>query len=157
TDCGCDRSTPCRRGCCRGLPGQIILSGHQTADPWAFLRAASLSGLILIADLCRSSRTRFWVVGGRGTATARSSSRRRRLGPIFRVPSTGADPSAVTRLTPPQSGHRFPQFLPDGRHFLYYAISGTRETRGVYVGQIDGSEAHRVLDADAAAVYAASG
>src|SRR5262249_14178627 len=119
--------------------------------------AASLSGLILIADLCRSSRTRFWVVGGRGTATARSSSRRRRLGPIFRVPSTGAEPSAVTRLTPPQSGHRFPQFLPDGRHFLYYAISGTRETRGVYVGQIDGSEAHRVLDADAAAVYAASG
>lgn len=46
-----------------------------------------------------------------------------------------------------------PQFLPDGRHFLYWAQSG-REPSGVYVGQLDGSETRRLLDADVSAVYA---
>ena len=41
-------------------------------------------------------------------------------GPIVRVPDKGGQSVAVTRLQPPQQGgHRFPQFLPDGRHFLF--------------------------------------
>jgi hypothetical protein len=47
-----------------------------------------------------------------------------------------------------------PSFLPDGRHFLYIA-SGTPDSRGVYVGQLDGSPSRKLFDADAAAVYAA--
>ena len=78
-------------------------------------------------------------------------------GPIFRISSTGGEPAAVTRLElPQQASHRFPQFLPDGRHFLYY-VTGSPEARGVYVGQLDGSETRRLLDADSAAVYASSG
>lgn len=45
-----------------------------------------------------------------------------------------------------------PQFLPGGRHFLYWAPSG-REPHGVYVGQLDGSETRWLLDADFPAVY----
>jgi serine/threonine protein kinase len=77
--------------------------------------------------------------------------------PIFRIPATGGEPAAVTRLEKPQQQHHYaPQFLPDGRHFLYYVI-GSPEGRGVYIGQLDGSPTRRLLDADAPAVYASSG
>jgi hypothetical protein len=54
---------------------------------------------------------------------------------------------------------RFPQFLPDGTHFTYYAAYGAAESaqRGVYVAQSDGSNVRYLLDADSAPVYAASG
>jgi Tol biopolymer transport system component len=75
---------------------------------------------------------------------------------IFRVAASGGEPSPVTRLLATQSGHLFPQFLPDGRHFLFYGI-GPPGTRGVYLGQLDGQDASRVVDADTAATYASSG
>jgi Tol biopolymer transport system component len=78
------------------------------------------------------------------------------IGPLFRVPATGGRPTIATHLETGQNDHRAPVILPDGRHFLYYA-RGTPQTRGVYVARLDGSESRRVLDADAAAVYAASG
>ena len=77
-------------------------------------------------------------------------------GPIERLPATGGEPIKVTHVEPQQQGHRSPYFLPDGRHFLYYALGISPEARGVYVGSLDGTaNDRRVLDADAAAVYAA--
>jgi len=38
--------------------------------------------------------------------------------PIFRVSDAGFDPVAVARLDARQGAHYFPQWLPDGRHFL---------------------------------------
>jgi len=80
------------------------------------------------------------------------------IGPISRISADGtAKPVVLTHVeTPAQTDHRSPQFLPDGRHFLYYA-RGTPEGRGVYVGQLDGAHSERILDADAGAVYAATG
>jgi serine/threonine protein kinase len=40
-------------------------------------------------------------------------------GPLYRVPATGGAVTPATTLRPPQVGHRWPVFLPDGRHFLY--------------------------------------
>ncbi len=77
-------------------------------------------------------------------------------GPIFRVSAAGGEAAAVTRMDAQQGSHHFPQFLPDGRHFLYHA-SGSTEVGGVYAGQIEGGTATRLLDADASGVYAASG
>ena len=64
----------------------------------------------------------------------------------------------MTRLDVPSqaTSHRYPQFLPDRQHFLYY-VTGSSEARGIYVGQLDGSVPRRLLDADDAAVYASSG
>ena len=54
--------------------------------------------------------------------------------PIFRIAVTGGEPAAVTRLEPAQqNGHRFPQFLPDGRHFLFYYVTGARATSIIVV------------------------
>ena len=61
----------------------------------------------------------------------------------------------VTRLETGQSGHRFPQFLPDGRHFIYFVIGGPAP--GVYAGSLDGGSSKRLANADAAAVVSPSG
>ena len=42
--------------------------------------------------------------------------------------------------------HRRPQFLPDGRHFLFTYLTGSPEAAGIYVGDLDGSPPVRVLD-----------
>lgn len=76
---------------------------------------------------------------------------------IFRVAAGGGDAIAVTQLAPQQNAHRFPLFLPDGRHFLYYALSSVPERGGVYIGELGRSESRRLLDSDAAAVYASTG
>ena len=73
--------------------------------------------------------------------------------PIRRISDRGGDPAPATRLGAQQGAHYLPQFLPDDRHFLYWVPSG-RESHGVYVGQLDGSETRRLLDADFPAVYA---
>jgi Tol biopolymer transport system component len=76
-------------------------------------------------------------------------------GPIYRVSADGGERTQLTR--PGQgSSHRFPQFLPDGRHFLYY-VQASSQVRGVYVGQLDGTDMRRLVDADVAGAYLSSG
>ena len=67
--------------------------------------------------------------------------------------SAGGAGTPVTRLEKNHASHSYPQFLPDGRHFLYY-VTASPEARGVWLGQIDGSVARRLFDADSAAAYA---
>jgi serine/threonine protein kinase/Tol biopolymer transport system component len=81
------------------------------------------------------------------------------FGPISRIPAAKVAPAAarveVTHVDAPrQRIHRFPQFLPDDRHFLYF-VGGSADVRGVYLGDLGGTEPRRLMDADTAAVYAA--
>jgi len=71
---------------------------------------------------------------------------------IVRVSAEGGPTVEVTRLDAGHVGHAFPHFLPDGRHFLYYA-TGVPDSRGIHVGQLDGSSSRRLLDADGGGVY----
>jgi serine/threonine protein kinase/Tol biopolymer transport system component len=73
--------------------------------------------------------------------------------PISRVSAAGGSADIVPGSDPRAGGNRFPQFLPDGRHYLYF-MAGAGE-RGVYAGVLDGSERRRLFDADAAAVFVA--
>src|SRR5437867_976196 len=62
--------------------------------------------------------------------------------PLYRVSATGGVPQQVTRLDPSRKeiSHRYPHFLPDGKHFLFLARSpSTRERRGdsIYVASLD--------------------
>ena len=57
---------------------------------------------------------------------------------------------------PAQRGHWFPDFLPDGRHFVFF-VDGTPDARGIYVGQLDSLESRRLFGSDGPAVYTASG
>jgi eukaryotic-like serine/threonine-protein kinase len=78
-------------------------------------------------------------------------------GPIHRVPSSGGEIVAVTTIDPPrQVSHRFPEFLPDGRKFLFF-VEGSPETQGIYLGALDSSRTQRLTAADAAGAYLAPG
>ena len=77
--------------------------------------------------------------------------------PLMRVAATGGTAAPVTRLAAGQGSHRWPQFLPDGRRFLFSMATGQVDTHGVYVGSLDEGEPTRVMPAETAAVYAAPG
>jgi Tol biopolymer transport system component len=73
--------------------------------------------------------------------------------PLFSVPAGGGPPTPTPGSALPtarEPGHRFPQFLPDGRRFLYFVV----ESKGVFLGSLDGPERRRLFDSDAAAVLA---
>jgi dipeptidyl aminopeptidase/acylaminoacyl peptidase len=74
--------------------------------------------------------------------------------PLSRVIAGRGAPVPTTRLDPPQAGHRYPNFLPDGRRFLFFAL-GPPQAKGVYAGSIDSPDVRRLFDADSAAVFAA--
>src|SRR5262249_37719480 len=75
--------------------------------------------------------------------------------PIFRGSSAGGKPEAITRLAggDPFEGHRAPEFLPDGNHFLFDMTGNKPENVGIWVGSLDGSAPARVLPDDSNAVY----
>ena len=79
--------------------------------------------------------------------------------PIETVPASGGTPKPATTLdgSRQERGHFFPYFLPDGRHFLYVAVSGMRENTGVYVGSLDSKDRKRLLDVQSEVRYASPG
>jgi eukaryotic-like serine/threonine-protein kinase len=67
---------------------------------------------------------------------------------LYRVP---ADGGPAVELLGTMAGGMFPQFLPDGLHYIYWA------SKGVYLGRLDNSETRHLIDADSNASYAATG
>jgi Tol biopolymer transport system component len=65
---------------------------------------------------------------------------------LARVPAAGGSPSPVTELDKSRNEtvHLFPQFLPDGHHFLYTAVSNDAEKSGVFVGDLQSKDRKRV-------------
>jgi eukaryotic-like serine/threonine-protein kinase len=80
-------------------------------------------------------------------------------GGIQQVPATGGSPVAVTKIDTAsrETTHRWPYFLPDGKHFLYLAASHTdigHSRDALYVASLDGKENKFVLHAHANAAFA---
>jgi serine/threonine protein kinase/Tol biopolymer transport system component len=78
---------------------------------------------------------------------------------LYRVPAAGGTPVPVTTLdrSRKEDSHYHPQFLPDGRHFLYHAYNPQRENTGIYVGSLDSKETKLLLNTDVSAEYAPPG
>lgn len=76
-------------------------------------------------------------------------------GALYQVPAGGGTPSAVTRPASQVVSHRWPSFLPDGRHFLYLVQSG--EQTGIWAGSLDSKETKRVAPDLSNAAYAPPG
>ena len=75
--------------------------------------------------------------------------------PLMRVSVTGGAPTPATQLTAGQTAHRTPQFLPDGRTFIFTA-DGDASASGIYLGALDSLVARKLpIASDGAAVFAA--
>ncbi len=61
------------------------------------------------------------------------------------VPDSGGAPTVVPVLQGPATNHRWPHFLPDGRHFLFFYSKRDPATDGVYFSSLDGATATRVV------------
>ena len=71
--------------------------------------------------------------------------------------STGGTPVAVTTLTKAENGHRWPYFLPDGRHFLFVAVDASLAGPAVlFVGSLDAAERTTLASMVSNAVYSSN-
>ena len=80
------------------------------------------------------------------------------LGPLMRVSAQGGTATPATTVdTSKHSTHRFPWFLPDGKHFLYIATShsgGDPKQNGIYWASVDGSESRFIVATNSSAEFA---
>lgn len=79
--------------------------------------------------------------------------------PLMRVAAAGGTPQQLTTLDASrhENSHRWPSFLPDGRHFIFTARSNEKENTAIYIGSLDSKETKRLLTEQSNAVYAAPG
>ncbi|PYS53705.1 MAG: hypothetical protein DMF76_27760 [Acidobacteria bacterium] len=79
--------------------------------------------------------------------------------PLYRVSASGGPTTVVTKLDDSklQTTHRWPWFLPDGRHFLYRAgttsAATQKESNGIYLGALDSLEQRLIVRTDTSPVY----
>src|SRR5262245_32298697 len=73
---------------------------------------------------------------------------------VMQIAATGGTPMPVTHLVAGQGGHRWPQFLPDGRQFLFLIAFSSPEVNGVYLASLDGREPTRLLSAETSVQFA---
>jgi eukaryotic-like serine/threonine-protein kinase len=80
---------------------------------------------------------------------------------LYRVQATGGTP---TRITTPdtsrgENSNRWPMFLPDGKHFLYFAgnVAGQHDPDAIFVGALDSNEKRFLTKATGNPAYVPSG
>jgi Tol biopolymer transport system component len=80
--------------------------------------------------------------------------------PLHRVAAAGGTAEPLTALNTErrENSHRWPHFLPDGRHFLFTARSDLPQNTGIYVGSLDNPGAPtRLVAAQSPAVFVSPG
>jgi len=78
---------------------------------------------------------------------------------LFRALSVGGKREQLLKPRPEKGEYSFlwPQFLPDGKHFLFFVLTGSQDTTGIYAGSLDSREYTRVLSTATNGLYAATG
>jgi eukaryotic-like serine/threonine-protein kinase len=74
---------------------------------------------------------------------------------LLRVSAAGGTPARLTELDMSRNeiAHRKPNFLPDGRHFVYLAVSSEAEKTAIFVGDLQSKDKKLVARAASNAQY----
>src|SRR5262249_24669979 len=77
-------------------------------------------------------------------------------GTLYRVLAAGGQPVAIA---PPDASKQetellAPSFLPDGRHYFYFALNGRSSQSGFFLGLVGSNECGRLLSRELRAVFA---
>lgn len=80
----------------------------------------------------------------------------RPVGILYQISAAGGAPTPVTSLDKSRAeiAHAFPQFLPDGRQFVYLAASSRPGESSIRAGSLDSTGSKVLLSSDAGAIYA---
>ncbi|MGH9511561.1 MAG: protein kinase domain-containing protein [Terriglobales bacterium] len=76
---------------------------------------------------------------------------------LMKVSAAGGSAEPLTRLDPELDSHRWPFFLPDGKHFVYLALNhdpSKATNDAIYYASLDGREHRPLFRAQSNAVYA---
>jgi serine/threonine protein kinase len=74
---------------------------------------------------------------------------------LSRVPAGGGQATSVTvRDKVAFTAHQYPQFLPDGRHFIYLFWHQKHQRDGIYLGSLDSKETKLLVESHWMAAYA---
>ena len=80
-------------------------------------------------------------------------------GPLLQIPASGGTPTPATTLDEKngETAHRFPQFLPDGEHFIYVTLPEKKNGLDTRVGTLDAVPGPVVCTSPLRATYVAPG
>ncbi len=97
------------------------------------LRTIDLNGVQRTIAITANGRGGAWSRDGIIVYSPRLSS------PLWKVAATGGEPVPATLLDSGRGDarHNFPEFLPDGRHFLFFVHSTDPQRSGPHIGSID--------------------
>ena len=74
--------------------------------------------------------------------------------PLMRVPAGGGPATPASKMAPGEVGHRWPSFLPDGKHYIFWARG---DKPSICIGSLDSTEHQKLLENGTNAVYASPG
>jgi Tol biopolymer transport system component len=74
-------------------------------------------------------------------------------GLLYRVNAVNGEVKPLWSLAEGETAQHFPQFLPDGNHYLYLSTSSRPGQQGVYAGSLDSKERKFIVATTAHAVY----
>jgi Tol biopolymer transport system component len=79
--------------------------------------------------------------------------------PLFQIPANGGTPRQITKLDTGrgETSHRWPVFLADGRHFLFFVRTLNPEMAGIYAGSLDSEDYHMVAQTALGPAFEAGG
>jgi Tol biopolymer transport system component len=79
--------------------------------------------------------------------------------PLLRVSAFGGAVSPVTAIdkTKGESDHRWPVFLPDGRHFLFLALNANPQEDAICIGSLDATQKTILMRSSSRPLYAQPG
>jgi serine/threonine protein kinase/Tol biopolymer transport system component len=76
---------------------------------------------------------------------------------LYRVTAHGGTSELATKVSQEEEAHRWPYFLPDGRHFVFLADANTTAGHHIRLGSLDSQESQILFGAVSRVVYAPPG
>ena len=101
--------------------------------------------------LCDASESRGGTWGADGTILFNG------IEGLYRVSAQGGQPAPATKVDPKEEAHRWPFFLPDGRHFVFLADAATTEGHHIRLGSLDSPETEILFGAISPIAYSPPG
>jgi Tol biopolymer transport system component/predicted Ser/Thr protein kinase len=80
-----------------------------------------------------------------------------RDGLLYRVSATGGDAKLLRPLAKGETAQFLPEFLPDGKHYLYLSMGNAPNQQGIYAASLDSNDRTFIVTTNSQAAYLQSG